>query len=228
MAGMRPIVDFAYVDFIAVCFNAIVNYAAKTHYHMPGAKVVCPTNAYDAKGMMHTALRGDDFVIFMSSIATVGMMMLGSPIPGTLSEVPEEDYEIPFGVARIYRAGTDITLVGTGVNVHQCMEVAEILEKEGVSCEVIDPRTLVPLDRDSIFKSVQKTGRLVVVDEDYHSYGVTGEIITSVVERDPAVLKSAPVRVASPDASIPFSRPLEEHFLPSTKRILAAARKALS
>jgi len=263
MAGMRPIVDFAYVDFIAVCFNAIVNYAAKTHYmsggqfkvpmvlllstgggysngaqhsqslhgtlaHMPGAKVVCPTNAYDAKGMMHTALRGDDFVIFMSSIATVGMMMLGTPIPGTLSNVPEEDYEIPFGVARVYREGTDITLVGTGVNVHQCMEVADILKKEGVSCEVIDPRTLVPLDRESIFNSVKKTGRLVVADEDYHSYGVTGEIITSVVEIDPTVLKSPPIRVASPDASIPFSRPLEAHFLPSTERILAAARKALS
>jgi len=262
MAGMRPIVDFAYVDFIAVCFNAIVNYAAKTHYmsggqykmpmvlllstgggysngaqhsqslhgtlaHFPGAKVVCPTNAYDAKGMMHTALRGDDFVIFMSSIATVGMMMLGTPIKGTLSNVPEEPYEIPFGVARIYREGTDITLVGTGVNIHQCMEVAEILEKEGVSCEVIDPRTLVPLDREAIFKSVKKTGRLVVADEDYHSYGVTGEIITSVVEIDPTVLKSAPKRVACADVPIPFARPMEEECLPSTKRILAAAREAL-
>jgi len=106
--------------------------------------------------------------------------------------------------------------------------VADILKKEGVSCEVIDPRTLVPLDRESIFNSVKKTGRLVVADEDYHSYGVTGEIITSVVEIDPTVLKSPPIRVASPDASIPFSRPLEAHFLPSTERILAAARKALS
>lgn len=263
MAGLRPIVDFAYVDFVGVCFNAIVNYAAKTHYmsggqykmpmvlllstgggysngaqhsqslhgtlaHMPGAKVVCPTNAYDAKGMMHTALRGDDFVIFMSSIATVGMMMLGTPIPGTLSEVPEEAYEVPFGEARIYREGTDITLVGTGVNVHQCIEVADILDKEGVSCEVIDPRTLVPLDRDAIFNSVKKTGRLVVTDEDYLSYGVTGEIIASVVERDPTVLKAAPKRVASPDAPIPFSRPLEEHFLPSVARILEAARATLS
>ena len=263
MAGLRPIVDFAYVDFIGVCFNAIANYASKTHYmsagqfkmpmvllvstgggyanaaqhsqslhatiaHMPGIKVVCPTNAYDAKGMMHTALRGDDFVVFLSSIATVGMMMLGSPIPATMSEVPKDDYEIPFGKARTYREGKDVTLVGTGVSVHHCMEVAAELEKEGVDAEVIDPRSLVPLDRDAIFESVKKTGRLVAVDEDYLSYGIGSEILASVVERDPGVLKSAPVRLGCPDIPIPFAKPLEDHILPGPHHIMDAARKVLA
>jgi len=257
MAGMRPIVEMAYVDFIGVCFSAIANYAAKTHYmsggqfqvpmvllastgggysnaaqhsqtlhgtlaHMPGMKVVCPSNAYDAKGMMHTALQGDDFVVYLANIQTIGMMMLGKPIPGTISQVPSEAYTVPFGEANVCREGSDVTLIGTAAAVHDCMDAAAVLESDhGISAEVIDPRTFVPLDRETIFNSVQKTGRLVVVDEDYISYGVTGEIITSVAEIDPTVFKSAPRRVAFPDVPSPFSRPMEQYCLPSSSKVVS-------
>jgi len=258
MAGMRPIVEMAYVDFIGVCFNAIANYAAKTHYmsggqfkvpmvllastgggysnaaqhsqtlhgtlaHMPGMKVVCPSNAYDAKGMMHTALRGDDFVVYLANIQTIGMMMLGKPLPGTIVDVPKEAYEVPFGKAAVLREGTDVTLVGTASAVHDSLKAAEELEKEhGISAEVIDLRSFVPLDRETIFNSVQKTGHLVVSDEDYHSYGVTGEIVASVAEMDPTVFKKPPQRVAFPDVPSPFSRPMEQFCLPSAARIKQA------
>ena len=263
MEGMRPIIELAYVDFIGVCFNAIVNFAAKTHFmsggqlkvpmvlltgtgggynnaaqhsqcmhatlaHMPGIKVVSPTNAYDAKGMMHTAIRDDNFVVFMVHKGASGVGFMGPLVKSTLADVPHEDYTVPFGKVKVYRQGTDVSLVAVGLAVHHALEAAEDLAKDGISAEVVDLRSLVPLDRDGIMESVAKTGRLVVADEDYLSYGVSGEVIATVVERDPTVLKAPARRVCIPDVSIPFSRPLENAILPLTDRIAAAARSVMS
>jgi pyruvate/2-oxoglutarate/acetoin dehydrogenase E1 component len=262
MAGMRPIIELAYVDFIGVCYNAIVNFAAKTYFmsggqykvpmvlltgtgggynnaaqhsqcmhatlaHMPGIKVVSPTNAYDAKGMMHSAIRDDNFVVFMVHKGASGVGFMGPTIKTTLSEVPLEDYTVPFGKIKVYREGSDVTLVGVGLAVHQSLQAADELAKEGISAEVVDLRSLVPLDRDGIMASVAKTRRLVVADEDYLSYGVSGEVIACVCERDPSVLKSPARRVCVPDVSIPFSRPLENAILPLAGRIAAAARSTM-
>ena len=262
MAGMHPIVELAYVDFIGVCYNQIVNFAAKTHYmsggqvkvpmvlltgtgggynnaaqhsqcmhanlaHMPGIKVVYPSNAYDAKGMMHTALRDDNFVVFLVHKGTAGVGWVGPTIKTTLAEVPAEDYTVPFGKAAITREGSDVTIVTLGMGVHQSLMAAEVLQAEGVSVEILDLRSLVPLDREAIIGSVRKTGRLVVVDEDYLSFGVSGEIVTTIVEHDLTLLRARPVRVCMPDIPLPFSRVLENHVLPLADRIADGVRQAL-
>jgi pyruvate/2-oxoglutarate/acetoin dehydrogenase E1 component len=259
MEGMRPIIELAYVDFIGVCYNAITNYAAKTHYmsggqfkvplvlltgigggynnaaqhsqcqlasfaHMPGIKVVCPSNAYDAKGMMHSAIRDDNFVVYLMHKGAAGVGWMGPTVKSTLAEVPAEDYTVPFGKIKTYQTGKDITLFGIGLSVHHALEAAAELAKDGISAEVVDLRSLVPLDRDGILESVARTGRMVVIDEDYQSYGVSGEVIASVVERDPTVLKKPARRVCVPDVPIPYSRAMENHILPLTPRIVAAAR----
>ena len=263
MAGMHPIVELAYVDFVGVCFSQIVNFAAKTHYmsggqvkvpmvlltgtgggynnaaqhsqclhatlaHMPGIKVVYPTNAYDAKGMMHTALRDENFVVFLIHKGTAGLGWVGPIIKTALAHVPVEDYTVPFGKAAVTREGTDVTIVTLGMGVHQSLMAAETLKAEGISTEILDLRSLVPLDRDAIVRSVRKTGRLVVVDEDYLSFGVSGEIVATVAERDPRMLRSAPVRVCMPDIPLPFSRVLENHVLPLAGRIAAGVRAAIN
>ncbi len=228
--GLRPIVELMFVDFFGVCMDAIYNLAAKNCYfsggqsnvpmvlmtsvgggygdagqhsqclygtfaHLPGMKVVIPSTAHDAKGLM--------------------------------LDVPEEDYVIPLGKAEIVRSGRDVTLVGLGATTHLALDAAEELAPSGIAAEVVDLRSLVPLDRATIISSVRKTGRLVVVDDDYHSFGVTGEIIASVVEAAYGALKSAPIRVAFPDIPIPFSPALEHPALPSVAKIVAAARTTL-
>ena len=263
-AGMRPIVELAFIDFIGVCFNAIVNLAAKHYYlsngqmkvpmvlmlgagggynngaqhsqnllatlaHMPGMIIATPSNAYDAKGLMHASIRSDNFVVYIAQKKTAGIGLLGSPIKTSMAAVPDEPYTIEFGKANIVQEGSDITFVGVGWTVHQCLDAAaQLQEEDGVSVEVIDPRTIVPLDRDAIFESVKKTGRLLVADEDYQSYGFTAEVLASIAERDPTVMKVPPVRVANPDVNIPYSRPMEQRILPTSSRIVAAAREMLS
>ncbi|MBU2581313.1 MAG: alpha-ketoacid dehydrogenase subunit beta [Alphaproteobacteria bacterium] len=192
-----------------------------TFAHLPGMKVVTPSNAYDAKGLMTTAIRDDNPVIYMFHKGLQGMGWLGTE-PGATVHVPEEAYEIPFGKAAVVRKGTDVTIVGVGMGVHHSLKAADKLAAQGVSAEVIDLRTLVPLDRDTVFNSVAKTGRLIVVDEDYKSYGVTGEIIATIAERDVSVLKASPQRVAYPDIPIPFTRPMEQFALPNPDKILVA------
>ncbi len=192
-----------------------------TFAHLPGMKVVCPSNAYDAKGLMVSAIRDDSPVIYMYHKGLQGMGWLGTE-PAATVHVPEETYMIPFGKAAIVREGTDVTIVGVGMGVHNGLKAADKLAAQGVSAEVVDLRTLVPLDRDTVFNSVKKTGRLIVVDEDYQSYGLTGEIIATIAERDVSVLKASPQRVAYPDIPIPFSRPMEQFALPNPDKIVDA------
>jgi pyruvate dehydrogenase E1 component beta subunit len=187
-------------------------------------KVVAPSNAYDAKGLMTTAIRDDNPVIYMYHKGLQGMGWLGTEQAATVN-VPEESYAIPFGKAAIAREGKDVTIVGVAMGVHNGLKAAEILASQGVSAEVVDLRTLVPLDRETVFASVAKTGKLIVVDEDYSSYGMTGEIIASIVERDMSVLKAAPQRVAYPDIPIPFTRPMEQFALPNPEKIVEAYGK---
>ena len=197
-----------------------------TFAHMPGLKVVVPSTAYDAKGLMTAAIRDDNPVFYMFHKGMQGLGWMAS-VAGAATEVPEEPYELPFGEAAIRREGKDVTIVAIGLMVHRALEAAQALEANGVDAEVIDLRTLVPLDRDTVYNSVKKTGRLVVADEDYTSYGVTAEVITSVVERDIGILKSTPKRVAYPDIQVPYSRPMEQFALPNADKIAVAVQATL-
>ena len=197
-----------------------------TFAHMPGLKVVVPSTAYDAKGLMTAAIRDDNPVFYMFHKGMQGLGWMAS-VAGAATEVPEEPYELPFGEAAIRREGKDVTIVAIGLMVHRALEAAQALEANGVDAEVIDLRTLVPLDRDAVYNSVRKTGRLVVADEDYTSYGVTAEVIASVVERDVGMLKSTPKRVAYPDIQVPYSRPMEQFALPNADKIAAAVQATL-
>ncbi|WP_170386474.1 alpha-ketoacid dehydrogenase subunit beta [Ruegeria atlantica] len=192
-----------------------------TFAHLPGMKVVAPSNAYDAKGLMTAAMRDDSPVVYMYHKSLQGMGWLGTEAGATV-HVPEESYTVEIGKAKVVREGSDVTIVSLGMGVHNALKAAAKLEAQGVSAEVVDLVSLVPLDRETIRASVAKTGRLIVVDEDYMSYGVSGEIIATVTEHDISVLKAAPKRIAFPDVPIPFSRVMEQHCLPNPDKIVAA------
>src|SRR6056297_207156 len=145
-----------------------------TFAHLPGMKVVVPSNAHDAKGLMHAAIRDDDPVVYMFHKRLMGLGWMPAP-EGPKTAVPEDDYEVPIGEAEVKREGADVSIVTLGLHVHRALDAAETLAEDGVDAEVVDLRSLVPLDRETILDSVRKTGRLVVVDEDYHSFGLTGE-----------------------------------------------------
>jgi len=189
--------------------------------HSPGLRVVVPSTAADAKGLMKTALRQDNPVLFFEH----------KILYRSRWEVPPEyyspDFTIPFGVADIKREGRDITVVATLAMVHYAIEAARRLEKEGISVEVIDPRTLAPLDRETILNSIRKTGRLVVVDEAYLSCGIQGEIIASVTEMAFHYLKAPPLRLGNPGVPVPFAPTLEEVVIPNIENIEQAIRKTL-
>jgi acetoin:2,6-dichlorophenolindophenol oxidoreductase subunit beta len=192
--------------------------------HVPGLKVVVPSNAYDAKGLMIQAIRDDNPVMYFFHKGLMGLGWMTSPATAA-TPVPEEPYTIPFGKAEVKRAGTDLTLVTVGLMVHRALEAAAMLEKK-LSVEVIDLRTLVPLDRATVVASVRKTGRLLVVDEDYRSFGLTGEIAATVAEADVPVRRFR--RLAEPDVPIPYSRPLEQFVFPSAEKIAAAAQAVVA
>jgi acetoin:2,6-dichlorophenolindophenol oxidoreductase subunit beta len=194
-----------------------------TFAHLPGMKVVSPSNAYDAKGLMTAALRDNSPVIYMYHKGLQGMGWLGTE-PGATVNTPADSYVVEIGKAKVVREGKDVTLIGLAMGVHNALKAATKLAEQGVSAEVIDLVSLVPLDRETILKSVAKTGRLIVVDEDYHSYGVSGEIIATVCEHDISKLKAAPARVAYPDVPIPFARHMEQFCLPNPEKIIAAYR----
>ncbi|MEM3673794.1 MAG: alpha-ketoacid dehydrogenase subunit beta [Candidatus Bathyarchaeia archaeon] len=252
ITGMRPVAEIMFGDLTALAMDQIANQAAKIHYmfggqakcpmvirtpfgggvniashhsqsleawfmHIPGLYVAVPSTPYDAKGLLKAAIRGDNPVVFCEH-------KLLYPLEG---EVPEEDYTVPFGVADVKREGEDVTIVATLYMVHKALKAAEKLEEEGVSVEVIDPRTLTPLDKQAIIKSVKKTGRLVVVSEDCKTAGVTAEIAAVVAEEALDYLDAPIKRVAEPDTPIPFSPPLENYVIPNEKAIMKAIREII-
>jgi pyruvate dehydrogenase E1 component beta subunit len=250
MAGLRPVVDIMFGDFITLTMDQMVNQAAKVHYmsggtwkvpmvmrttlgatrrsaaqhsqslhawfsHVPGLKVVMPSTPYDAKGLLKTAIRDDNPVVFFED-----KMMYKSKGP-----VPEGEYTIPFGQADIKREGDDITLVATSSMVQVALDAAEMLAGDGISAEVVDPRTMWPLDEKSMIDSAKKTSRVIVLDEGYERYGVTAEI-ASVIAAGAFYDLDAPVkRMGAMHVPIPFSPPLEDLTVPTEKTVFEAARK---
>lgn len=199
-----------------------------TFAHMPGMKVVVPSNAHDAKGLMAQAIRDDNPVVFLFHKGIMGLPWM-SYFEGSTNEVPTEPYAIPFGQARVVREGKDLTIVTLSQMVQKAVLAAHKLSDEGVDAEIVDLRTLVPLDRETVLKSVRKTGRLLVADEDYLSFGLSGEIAALVAENLDSVELKAPVRrLAVPDVPIPFSRPLEQFVIPQVDGIAAAARQLMT
>ena len=250
--GMRPIAELMFIDFVGVCFDQILNQAAKFRYmfggkaetpvviralvgagfsaaaqhsqmltpmftHIPGLKVVCPSTPADAKGLLAQAVRDNDPVIFCEHKALYSMK----------GEVPEGEYVIPFGQANIVREGKDATIVTYGMMVHRSLEAAKLLEKEGVDVEVIDLRTLSPLDIDTVFRSVEKTGRLVVVDEASPRCNIATDISAQVCQEMFGKLKSGIRMVSPPHTPVPFSAPLEKAYLPNGKGIAETVRQTL-
>ena len=194
-----------------------------TFAHLPGMKVVVPSNPYDAKGLMTAAIRDDNPVVYMFHKGVMGLPWMAKN-PRTVGDVPAEAYEVPIGTANLAREGTDVTVVTISLSVHHCLDVAELLAPQGISVEVIDLRSLVPLDRHAILQSVAKTGRLVVVDEDYQSFGMSGEVVATITDADPSLLKAPAVRVGNPDVPVPYAHALEYAVLPRADRIEAAIR----
>ena len=249
MTGMRPVIDIMFGDFLTLTMDQLVNQAAKVHYmsggkwkvpmvlrttlgatrrsaaqhsqslhawlsHVPGLRVAMPSTPYDAKGLLKTAIRDDNPVIFFED-----KMMYRQKGP-----VPAEEYTIPLGVADIKRPGKDITLVGTSSMVQVALGAAVMLEKDGISAEVIDPRTTWPLDERTLVESVKKTSRAIVIDEGYARYGVTGEI-ASVISEGAFYNLEAPVkRMGAMHVPIPFSPPLEDVTVPTEQTVYEAAR----
>jgi acetoin:2,6-dichlorophenolindophenol oxidoreductase subunit beta len=249
MTGMRPVVDIMFGDFITLTMDQMVNQAAKIHYmsggkwkvpmvmrttlgatrrsaaqhsqslhawfcHIPGLKVIMPSTPYDAKGLLKTAIRDENPVVFFEDKM---MYRLKGP-------VPTEEYTIPLGVADVKRAGDDITIVATSSMVQVALGAASLLEESGISAEVIDPRTLWPLDEKTIVDSVKKTSRAIVIDEGYERYGVTAEI-TSVIAQGAFFDLEAPVkRMGAMHVPIPFSPPLEDVTVATEKSVFEAAR----
>jgi pyruvate/2-oxoglutarate/acetoin dehydrogenase E1 component len=252
ITGMRPIAEIMFGDLTTLAMDQIANQAAKIRYmfggqvkvplivrtpfgggvniaahhsqsleawfmHIPGLLVALPSTPYDAKGLLKTAIRGDDPVMFCEH-------KLLYPIKGL---IPDEEYTVPFGEAEIKSEGNDITVFATSFMVHKALEAARILKKEGLSAEVMDPRTLVPLDKEKLINSIKKTGRLVIVSEGCKTAGVTAEIAAVIAEEALDYLDAPIKRVAEPDTPIPFSPSLERYVIPNEKRIIKAVREII-
>jgi pyruvate/2-oxoglutarate/acetoin dehydrogenase E1 component len=185
--------------------------------HVPGLFVAAPSTPYDAKGLLKSAIRGHNPVFFCEH-------KLLYPVEG---EVLKEEYTIPFGVAEVKMEGSDATIVATSYMVHKALEASKALEKEGISVEVVDPRTLTPLDKQAIVKSVRKTGRLIVVSEDCKTAGVSAEIAAVVAEEALDYLDAPIKRLAEPDTPIPFSPSLEQYVIPNEKAIVKAVKEVI-
>lgn len=195
--------------------------------HVPGLKVVVPSNAYDAKGLLIEAIRDDNPVLYMFHKGIMGLPWMAY-FEGSTTEVPEQPYTIPFGQARLVREGKDLTIVTLSQMVHKAVLAAEILAKDGIEAEILDLRTLVPLDREAVLASVAKTGRLLVADEDYLGFGLSGEIAAIVAEHLDRIVLRAPIkRLGAPNVPIPYSRPLEQFVIPQVEHIVTAARETM-
>ncbi|KIY21821.1 alpha-ketoacid dehydrogenase subunit beta [Mesobacillus subterraneus] len=197
-----------------------------TFAHLPGMKVVAPSTPYDLKGMMTSAIRDENPVVFMFHKTLQGLGWMDQ-VEESVGEVPEESYLVPLGKAKVVREGKDVTIVGIQMMTHQATAAAKILEEKGISAEVIDIRSLVPLDKEAILSSVRKTHRLVVVDEDYLSFGFTSEIAAIVAEEALYELEAPIKRLAIPDVPIPYSRDLEKYVIPNAQKIADAVVKLM-
>lgn len=252
LTGMRPVVEIMFIDFTTVCMDMIINQMAKMHYmfggrgkvpmvlrinigagrgaaaqhsqsfhalfmHIPGLYVAAPATPYDAKGLMIEAIRNDNPVVFVEH----------KKLYVEKGDVPEEGYTIPFGQADIKREGSDLTIVATHALVTRSLNAAEEVAKEGIDVEILDPRTLVPLDRAAILESVKKTGRLLVADEGHKTCGVAAEISAMVAEEAIYYLKAPVARVCSPDTPVPFSPPLEQAYIPDVKDLVPAIKRLM-
>ncbi len=247
--GLRPVAEMQFIDFIACCFNQITNFVAKSHYrwgapvpmvlrgpsgggvhggpfhsanpemyfvHTPGLKVVYPATAYDAKGLLKSAIRDNNPVLFFEHKFLYRRIK---------EELPAEEYTVPLGKAVVRREGRDLTIVSYATMMHTSMEAADLLAKEGIEAEVIDLRTLLPLDRETLLASVKKTNKLLVVHEDTRTGGIAGEIAALVCEGAFEDLDGPVMRVTSLDTPVPYSPPLEERFLPNVSSVANAARE---
>ncbi len=248
--GLRPIVEIMFMDFIGTCWDQVVNQMAKMHYmfggqmrlplvlrthtgaglnagpqhsgsleawavHVPGLKVVMPSTPADVKGLLKSAIRDDNPVIVIENKTLYAMK----------GEVPAGEHLVPIGRAEVRRAGTDVTVVALSRMVHEALKAAELLAKDGISAEVLDPRTLSPLDHDAILASVAKTGRLVIAHEAWGPCGVGAEIAAVAAEAGFRSLKAPVRRVTPPFTPVPFSPPMEKFWLPDAGKIAAAARE---
>jgi 2-oxoisovalerate dehydrogenase E1 component beta subunit len=247
--GLRPVAEMQFIDFIACCFNQITNFAAKSHYrwgapapivvrgpsgggvhggpfhsqnpemyfaHTPGLKVIYPATAYDAKGLMKSAIRDNNPVLFFEHKFLYRRIK---------EDLPEGEYLVPIGKAAVKREGRDLTIISYAAMLHTSLEAAETLAREGIECEVVDLRTLLPLDKETILASVAKTNKLLVVHEDTRTGGIAGEIAALVCEGAFEDLDGPVMRVTSLDTPVPYSPPLEERFLPNTEKVVVAARE---
>ncbi|MEX0318751.1 MAG: alpha-ketoacid dehydrogenase subunit beta [Ruegeria sp.] len=250
--GLRPVAELMFIDFMGVCLDQIYNQAAKFRYmfggkaetpvviramcgagfraaaqhsqmltpiftHVPGLKVVCPSNAYDTKGLLIQSIRDNDPVIFLEH----------KNLYASECDVPEESYAIPFGEANVAREGSDVTIVAYGLMVPNSLAAADTLKGEGIEAEVIDLRTLSPIDMDTVIESVEETGRLVCVDEANPRCSIASDVSAGVAQDAFSALK-APIRmVTAPHAPVPFSPSLEDLYIPSPDRIADAARKTM-
>lgn len=254
IVGMRPVVEIWFEDLLTLCMDQIVNEAAKMRYssgeqvnvplvirtpggvfsavrggpvhtqsleswfiHVPGLKVVIPSTPYDAKGLLKTSIRENNVVMFFEHKMLYRLK----------GQVPDEEYTIPLGKADIKREGNDVTIVATSLMVHRSLSAANRLAKEGVSVELVDPRTLVPFDKKAVLDSVKKTGRLVIVEEGVRTGGVGAEIAALVSEEAFDYLDAPIQRVASFDVPIPYSPPLESYVIPDENRIIATVKKII-
>jgi pyruvate/2-oxoglutarate/acetoin dehydrogenase E1 component len=247
--GLRPIVELQFIDFIACCFNQVTNFLAKSHYlwgapvpvvlrgpsgggvhggpfhsanpemyfaHTPGMKVVYPSTAYDAKGLLKSAVRDNNPVLFLEHKFLYRRIK---------EEILANGYTVPIGKAAIRREGDDLTIISYAATMYAALEAAEELAKENVSAEVIDLRTLLPLDRETILASVKKTSKLLIAHEDTRTGGIAGEISALVFEGAFEDLDGPVARVTALDTPVPYAPTLEKHFLPNAAKIAAAARE---
>jgi pyruvate/2-oxoglutarate/acetoin dehydrogenase E1 component len=248
--GLRPVAEIMFMDFLAVCMDQIVNQVAKARYmfggqyrlpivirtpcggglnagpqhsqcleawfaHVPGLKVVMPATPHDVKGLLKTAIRDDNPVLFVENKALYGLK----------GEIPEEEYLVPIGQADVKRPGRDVTVVATSRMVHQSLEAAQTLAKEGIEAEVIDLMTITPLDRGTIFKSVEKTSRLVIAHEAVKAFGIGAEISAMVCEEMVDCLDAPILRVGAPYTPVPFSP--ERFYLPNAEDVIKAVKKVV-
>jgi len=248
LMGLRPVAEMQFADFISCGFDQIVNFAAKCRYRWgaavpmvvrapsgggihggpfhsqnpemwfvrtPGLKVVAPATAYDAKGLIKSAIRDNDPVIFFEHKALYRKIK---------EELPSEDFTVPIGQAKVAREGRDLTIVTYGAMVWVALEAADKLAEEGASVEVVDLRTLVPLDRETVCASVRKTGKVLLLHEDTRTGGMAGELAASITESVWEHLDGPIVRVTAPDTPVPYSTPLEDAFLPNADKVVDKAR----